>query len=330
MPQDWLDRIARGDMRRLLHAAQHCADGKKELHIALRLASPVGIESDVTMHAYRVVDPVRPDELVYQGFISEPNSGMLVESRRLLEAVMSHAIDVIVIIEAEPFDGPGSRILYANDAITKRTGYRPDQLIGQTPRILQGPLTDTNETARMGEALRRWEPVTATLLNYRSDGSTFWSEMSCTPIADKHDWWTHWVSIQRDITERKASSDQLAFLADHDPLTGLANRRLVGASLAQTLDKAAAEHSNCGLVKVDLDHFKPINDIYGHAAGDAVLSEVALRLNRAASFSDIVARMGGDEFMVVMPCLAGRDDLQIATERLLASVSGPFLWNGKS
>ena len=330
MPHDWLDRIARRDMGRLANAAQCCADRGTALVIALRLANPAGIETDVLMRANRVKDALRPDELVYQGFISEQNCGMLLEPRlRLLETVMSHANDVIVITEAEPFDGPGPRILYVNDAITSHTGYRPDQIIGLTPRVLQGPLTDANETARLGAALRRWEKVTATLLNYRSDGSTFWNEISCTPVADEHGWWTHWIAIQRDITERKELSDQLAFLADHDPLTGLANRRLVGGSLEQSLDKAAALHLSCGVVKVDLDHFKPINDTYGHAAGDAVLLEVALRLNRAARSSDTVARMGGDEFMVVMPRLASRDDLQIATERLLASVSGSFLWNGK-
>ena len=330
MPNDWLDRIARSDMARLAHAAQRCADMGTDLVISVRLASRAGIESEVTMRAFRVKDAVRPDDLVYQGYISEPTGSLLVEPRlRLLEAVMSHANDGILITEAEPFDRPGPRILYVNDAITKHTGYRQDQLIGLTPRVLQGPLTDRYETARMGAALRRWEQVTATLLNYRSDGSTFWSEISCTPIADEHGWWTHWVAIQRDITDRKEFSDQLAFLADHDPLTGLANRRLVGGSLAQSLHRAAADHSNCGVVKVDLDHFKPINDTYGHAAGDAVLLEVAFRLNRAARSSDTVARMGGDEFMVVIPGLASRDDLQVATKRLLASVSGPFLWNGK-
>ena len=330
MPYDWLDRIARSDMGRLANAAQRCADRGTALVIALRMANPAGIESDVMMHANRVKDALRPDELVYQGYISEPSSGMLLEPRlRLLETVMSHANDVIVITEAEPLGGAGPRILYVNDAITSHTGYRPDQLIGLTPRVLQGPLTDANETARLGAALRRWEKVTATLLNYRSDGSTFWNEISCTPVADEYGWWTHWVAIQRDITERKEFSDQLAFLADHDPLTGLANRRRVGGTLEQALDKAAAHHLSCGVVKVDLDHFKPINDTYGHAAGDAVLLEVALRLNRAARSSDTVARLGGDEFLVVMPRLDSRDDLQVATERLLASISGPFLWNGK-
>lgn len=330
MPHGWLDRIARSDMPRLAHAAQRCADQGTDLRIPLRLASPAGIESEVMICACRVTDAAQPDDLIYQGFMSEPNSGLLLEPRlRLLEAVTSHANDGIVITEAEPFDKPGPRILYVNQAITRHTGYRQDQLIGLTPRILQGPLTDANETARLGAALRRWEQVTATLLNYRSDGSTFWTEISCTPIADEHGWWTHWVAIQRDITEHKEFSDRLTFLADHDPLTGLSNRRLVGVRLEQSLGKAAANHTSFGVIKVDLDHFKPINDTYGHAAGDAVLSEFALRLNGAVRSSDTIARMGGDEFMVVMPCLASRDDLQIATEHLLASVSGPFFWNGK-
>lgn len=330
MPEGWLDRVARKDMARLANAAQCCADRGTDLVIALQLANPAGIESEVMLHAQLVKDVLRPDHIAYRGYLAESDSDLFLKPRlRLLETVMSHASDVIVITEAEPFDRPGPRILYVNDAITGHTGYRPEQLIGQTPRVLQGPLTDAGELARLSAALRRWEKVTATLLNYRSDGSTFWNEISCTPVADEHGWWTHWVAIQRDITERKELSDRLTFLANHDPLTGLANRRLAGGSLDQSVDKAAAHHLNCGVVKVDLDHFKPINDAYGHAAGDAVLSEVALRLKRASRDSDTVARMGGDEFMVVIPHLASRADLKAATERLFASVNGPFLWNGE-
>lgn len=330
MPQGWLDRIARADMARLANAAKSCADSGTDLIIALNLANPAGIESEVMLHAQLVKDALRSDHIAYSGYLTEPDSDLFLKPRlRLLETVISHATDVIVITEAEPFDRPGPRIVYVNDAITGHTGYRPDQLIGQTPRILQGPLTDAGELARLSAALRRWEKVTATLLNYRSDGSTFWNEISCTPVADEHGWWTHWVAIQRDITERKELSDRLTFLANHDPLTGLANRRLAGGSLDQSLDKAAEEHLSFGVVKVDLDHFKPINDTYGHAAGDAVLSEVALRLKRASGNVDTVARMGGDEFMVIIPRLGCRADLKAATERLLASVNGPFLWNGK-
>lgn len=125
------------------------------------------------------------------------------ERLRLLESVAVNANDAILITQAEPINLPGPRILYANQAFLHNTGYTLEEIIGQTPRILQGPETNRATLDTIRSALEKWKPVVVELLNYRKDGSTFWIENSIVPIANESGWFTHWVSIQRDVTERK-------------------------------------------------------------------------------------------------------------------------------
>lgn len=128
---------------------------------------------------------------------------------RLLESVVLHANDAVLITEAEPIDEPGPRIVFANQAFERTTGYRAAEVLGRTPRLLQGPRTDRAELDRIRHALSRWQPVRAELINYRKDGSEFWVEIVIVPLADENGWYTHWVSIQRDVTDRKQSEQDL-------------------------------------------------------------------------------------------------------------------------
>ncbi len=121
-----------------------------------------------------------------------------------------HAGDSVIVTEAEPTTAPGPRILYVNDALCQSTGYTRSELIGQTPRIFQGPETDRAALDRIRETLKRWEPVTEELCNYRKDGSRFWVELSITPVADAGGYYTHWVAVQRDISKRKRLEAELA------------------------------------------------------------------------------------------------------------------------
>lgn len=125
------------------------------------------------------------------------------ERLRLLESVAVNANDAILITEAEPIDESGPRIIYVNDAFTRMTGYSQQDVLGKTPRILQGPKSDTAELEKLRTALEKWQPIVVELINYRKDGSEFWVEMSIVPVANEKGWYTHWVAVQRDITERK-------------------------------------------------------------------------------------------------------------------------------
>jgi PAS domain S-box-containing protein len=129
---------------------------------------------------------------------------------RLLEAAVSRQNDILLITEAEPIDAPGGpRIVYVNDTFERRTGYSCAEVIGQTPRILQGPKTQRDELDRIREALKRWQPVRSELINYTKSGEEFWIELDIVPIADEAGSFTHWVAVQRDITARKRSEEVL-------------------------------------------------------------------------------------------------------------------------
>lgn len=121
---------------------------------------------------------------------------------RLLELAVESTNDTVLITEAEPIDLPGPRIVYVNDAFTRQTGYHRDEAIGQTPRMLQGPKTDRATLELLKQALRNWQSARVELINYRKDGSEFWVELNIVPMADDRGIFTHWVSVQRDITDR--------------------------------------------------------------------------------------------------------------------------------
>ena len=129
---------------------------------------------------------------------------------KLLETSVAHLNDLVVITEAEPQDEPGPRILFVNDAFVARTGYARSEVIGRSPRLLQGPRTSRAELDRIRAAMKRWQPVRAELVNYTKSGEEFWIELDMVPVADADGWYTHWVSVERDVTDRKRLEAELA------------------------------------------------------------------------------------------------------------------------
>ncbi|MBL9188445.1 MAG: PAS domain S-box protein [Opitutaceae bacterium] len=125
----------------------------------------------------------------------------------LLEASVARLNDIVLITEAEPQDEPGPRIVFVNDAFVRRTGYAREEAMGRSPRFLQGPKTSRVELDRMRAAMRHWQPVRVELINYTKQGEEFWVEIDMAPVADATGWFTHWVAIERDITERKRTEE---------------------------------------------------------------------------------------------------------------------------
>lgn len=123
----------------------------------------------------------------------------------LLESAISRINDIILITKAEPIDGDGPAVVFVNEAFETRTGYTKAEIIGKTPRLLQGPKTQRDELDRIRTALEKWQPVRAELINYKKNGEEFWLELEIVPLADSTGWYTHWVAVERDITSRKES-----------------------------------------------------------------------------------------------------------------------------
>lgn len=291
---------------------------------------------------------------LYQESISDHTNGhdFDMERLRLLESVAVHARDSIIITEAEPVNLPGPRILYCNAAFTKATGYLPEEVVGQTPRILQGPDTDPVTRAELRYALENWQPIEVELVNYRKDGSKFWVELSIVPVANDKGWYTHWVSVQRDISERKNAEElairvrvaegqnaalaseiierkrveaELLYTAFHDGLTRLRNRAYFMNQLQAALDRETSQsEQTCAILFLDLDRFKIVNDSLGHVHGDALLRDVAQRLKRSVRPQDTLARIGGDEFAILIHDDAGLAIAVEAAERILVAMRTPL------
>ena len=253
------------------------------------------------------------------------------ERLRLLESVVVNANDAVLITEAWPFDQPGPRIVYVNEAFTRTTGYTSAEVLGRTPRLLQGPNSDRAALDTLRAALEGRQAVVVEVLNYRKDGTEFWVELSIVPVADAAGYITHWVSVQRDVTPRR-QTDALRHQALHDALTDLPNRTLLHDRVALALRAAerAAERAATplALLLFDLDHFKEVNDTLGHHAGDQLLRAVAIRLVGTVRASDTVARLGGDEFAVLLPT-ADAEAAITAASTLLAALEPPFLVEGQ-
>jgi diguanylate cyclase (GGDEF)-like protein/PAS domain S-box-containing protein len=135
-------------------------------------------------------------------------------------------------------------------------------------------------------------------------------------------------SIFRDITERKLAEQHLEFLANFDPLTGLPNRRLFFDRIGQSLLNAKRQEHLVGLLYLDLDRFKDVNDSFGHAVGDLLLQQVSERLAQALRLSDSVARMGGDEFTIILTKIVELEDAAIVAQRIVGSLTRPFMLEG--
>jgi len=134
------------------------------------------------------------------------------ERLRLMESVILNTNDAVLITEAEPISEPGPKILFANNAFSIMTGYSQEELIGKSPRILQNEDTDRKELDKLRKALEKWEPSDVTLLNSKKNGENYWVNLHITPVANDKGWFTHWISIERDVTKEKKEEERLRLM----------------------------------------------------------------------------------------------------------------------
>lgn len=245
---------------------------------------------------------------------------------RLRERALHAASNGIVITSCDGNDHP---IEYVNPAFERITGYSAAEVIGRDSRFMAAPGLDDSERAQVREAVAQHRPVNVVFRNLRKNGELFWNDLNITPVANERGEVTHFIGIINDVTASKQRTAHLEHEVNHDPLTGLANRNLLWDRLEQALHLAQRHKSLVACVLVDLNNFKSINDTLGHEAGDVVLKVVAKRLEASVRDSDTVARMSGDEFVMVLvnqPSL--RYTLRMI-ERLREGLTMPVSFNRK-
>ncbi len=241
----------------------------------------------------------------------------------LAAKVFSHTFEGITITDAE------GKILDVNSSFTRITGYARDEVLGQNPRVLKSGRQD----AGFYEAL--WQQLVSTghwrgeLWNRRKNGEVYPELLNINAVRDGHGVTRQYVGLFSDITTRKAMEDQVHQLAFFDALTALPNRRLLSDRLGQTLLANQRSRRFGALMFLDLDNFKPLNDAHGHAVGDLLLIEVAQRLHACVRQTDTVARIGGDEFVVMLSELDQDGDFSLAqasavAEKIRVSLAEPY------
>ncbi|MDD5249326.1 MAG: EAL domain-containing protein [Rhodocyclaceae bacterium] len=214
-------------------------------------------------------------------------------------SIFNHSGEGILVTDRD------NRIVAVNPAFTQLTGYAAEEVLGRNPRVLASGKTPPQTYQTMWASLRASDFWQGELWDRRKDGTIYpkWTVISV--IRDSHNEIAHYVGSFTDISERKAAEDRIDYLAHYDPLTGLLNRFNLEMRLEQALLSAHRSGEQVAVMFIDMDRFKTINDTLGHHVGDLLLAEVGRRLRTIVRESDIIARFGGDEFVVVLAGMSG-------------------------
>jgi diguanylate cyclase (GGDEF)-like protein/PAS domain S-box-containing protein len=215
--------------------------------------------------------------------------------------IINEASDVVVVTKAHPINSPGPEIVYVNKAFTALTGYSYEEAVGGDPRMLQSVDTNPETKTKIRNALVKKEPVRVTIKNYSKEGVGYWLEMNILPLKNTEGEVTHFVAIERDVTESKELEFKLDQMSRHDPLSGLLNRRAFDEAIELEMSRFFKTQKIFTVLALDIDHFKLVNDKYGHPAGDKVIQEVSKVCRKMFGSMGHIARTGGEEFTILLP-----------------------------
>ncbi len=246
----------------------------------------------------------------------------IAETMRLSDNVFKASPNGIMVTDSH------NNLIAVNPGFTRLTGYSEEEALGRNPRFLKGPGQGDAFYQDMWQQLASKGSWEGELVNRRKDGSVYTERLQITQILNDQGEVVNYLGMFQDVTERHQAEERIRFLALHDYLTGLPNRAALIERAEQLLEQAKRYNRRFAILFLDLDKFKPINDQYGHEAGDAVLQAVAGQLQTIVRAADTVCRQGGDEFVILLSELQPHGSLRDLAERLLHAVETPCSFNG--
>ncbi len=238
------------------------------------------------------------------------NNNRNLKSLEMSSAVFKHTMDGVLITDAQ------NRIKHVNDSFVDITGYSPEDVIGKSPKIFKSGNHNKHFYEQMWDKLSIDGYWQGEITNRRKNGEIYIEWLSVNTIKNANDEIENFIGIFSDVTHQRKDAQEHAYLATHDPLTGLSNRLLLNDRLDHAIKHAARFNKCVAAIFCDLDNFKPINDTYGHSAGDEILKSVATELSEVLRNEDMVCRFGGDEFVILIEELDNFNYLQNVLDRI--------------
>lgn len=245
-----------------------------------------------------------------------------IEEMRMASKIFENTLEGVLVTDSE------GDIVFTNPSFEEITGYNREEVLGKNPKILSSGKQDQEFYRRMWKSLAEKGEWQGEIWNRRKSGEIYPEWLTLTVIKDEHGKTVQYAAILSDLTSRKKNEERVKHLAYHDALTDLPNRYLFLDRLTVALAHAVRHENTLAVLFLDLDRFKDVNDTLGHAAGDQLLQEVGRRITTCIREEDTVARMGGDEFTILLPDIQIEDAKDVA-QRILNVFSRPYVLDGQ-
>lgn len=315
------------DLAKLLSLIKRSADQSKLLALSAALDAEIESLSKqvATVQANLAAESQRKTRhAILESKDSSTTAGHAIAARQRQRAFDASS-NGIVIIEAGT---PHQTVIYINPAFNRITGFTETDVVGHDVYGLLGFADGASLHDQALIHLQHIDEHTWVAQARRKDGSTFWCEYALTLVKDDEGATTHYVAALSDVTERIDYEQRLAYQATHDALTGLANRTLLADRIGQAISHANRYDQIAAVVLIDLDHLKNVNDTLGHAMGDRLLQMAASRMTDCVREIDTVARMGGDEFVVILTGVTDAHETALALQRIVEAIAAPYHLDG--
>lgn len=312
------------DLPRIIQEVAHYLDTKQE-HFRQRYRLRHAEGHWLWIDDYNTVlrDTHGEASAIYGYLLDVSEQQEMMDKLKLTSSVFTHASEGVMISDSEGI------ILEVNQAFSRITGYSPEEVLGKSPGLLKSGRQDHAFYTKMWQRLLNHGYWEGEVWNRHKSGEVYAEWLSINAVRDCGGKVTHYVGLFTDITAQKDHQVELERIAHYDTLTGLPNRTLLADRMRLALAHSRRSAKTLALCMLDLDGFKPINDEHGHEAGDYVLREIAQRIQDRVRDDDTVARVGGDEFVLLLSGLLTEHDYALLFQRLLTAISLPIGFGGK-